>query len=120
MKISGKETDSLVVAKVLFDEAKMTKEEVIQDKEIVVSKLAELGLEGVEEAESWLRWQPSIEFREGVKGVIQEFVAKVDEESRNKKREKVKKPAFVPQQRGYGVARPASASSGEARKREDV
>ena len=119
MKISGKETDSLVVAKTLFDEAKMTKEEVIQDKEIVVSKLAKLDLKGVEEAESWLRWQPSIEFREGVKGVIQEFVARVDEESRNKKREKVKKPAFVPQGRDYGVVRPASASSGEARKKRE-
>ena len=111
LKISGKETDSLVVAKVLFDEAKMTKEEVIQDREIMVSKLAELDLEGVEEAESWLRWQPNIEFKEGVKGVIQEFVMRVDEESRSKKREKVKKPASIPPERDYGVARPNSASS---------
>lgn len=119
LKISGKETDSLVVAKILFDEAKMTKEEVIQDKEIVVSKLVKLDLKGVEEAESWLRWQPSIEFREGVKGVIQEFVARVDEESRNKKREKMKKPAFVPQGRDYGEARPVSISSDVARKKRE-
>jgi hypothetical protein len=105
LKILGKETDSLVVAKVLFDEAKMTKEEVVQDQEIVVSKLAELDLEGVEEAENWLRWQPNIEFKEGVKGVIQEFVMRVDEESRNKKREKVEKPV--------------SASSDVARKKRE-
>lgn len=119
LKISGKETDSLVVAKVLFDEAKMTKEEVIQDQEIMVSKLAELDLEGVEEAESWLRWQPNIEFKEGVKGVIQEFVMRVDEESRSKKREKVKKSVSAPPLRGYGEARPDSASSGAARKKRE-
>lgn len=93
MEVQGKEMDSLVMARVLFDEAKMTKEEVIQDKEIVVSKLRRLDFAGVEKAVNWLRWQPEIEFREGARGVVQEFVMRADEESRSKRKEtRNKKP----------------------------
>ena len=77
--IAGEEIDSQQVAAVLIDEAKMTRNQVIQS-EIQVESFSDK-----EVRENWARlhWQPQIEFRDGVKETLQYFFTQADEESRS-------------------------------------
>jgi hypothetical protein len=84
--IVGKEINSEKVARALIDEAKMTKIRVIQN---------ELSLDFWEESQvfkNWqkLRWQPEIDFKEGLKETLQYYFSIVDEENRNKSKKKEK------------------------------
>ena len=87
-EIAGNEIESKEVATVLIDLAKMTK-----------TTIHEIGLnpprspfdKGGEEylfenSARALRWKPVVEFREGIKEVVAEAVARVDEEQRNEHR----------------------------------
>ncbi len=78
--IVGKEINSEKVARVLIDEAKMTKVRVIQN---------EISLDFWEDSQvfkNWqkLRWQPEIDFKEGIKETLQYYFSVVDEENRSK------------------------------------
>jgi hypothetical protein len=83
--VVGNETDSEEVAKVLIEEAKMTRFKVMQ-KEIPV----EVWNEG-EVNKNWekLRWQPRLSFREGTVETLRYFLTKIDEESRKGSRKEV-------------------------------
>jgi hypothetical protein len=80
--VLGKEINSEAVAKVLIDEAKMTRYKVFQ-KEIEIEKVDE---EKLGESLKKLRWEPKIEFKDGVMETLQYFFSKADEESRKKKK----------------------------------
>lgn len=89
--IVGREINSERVAKILIDEAKMTKVRVIQN---------EIKLDYWENSQvlkNWqkLRWQPEIDFEEGIKETLQYFFSKADEEKRNKNKKPVVKEIFV-------------------------
>lgn len=88
--VTGKMTNTTEVAKILFDLAKMTKQGIVEDEEVVFSRLGELG--EVEMATNILRWEPEIDFHEGVVGVVAEMVGRVDEENRlgRKKKQSVR------------------------------
>lgn len=81
--VVGKEINSRKVAEVLIEEAKMTRYKVIQ---------SEMRMETWEEnevIENWmkLRWEPVVEFKEGVKETLQYFFSKIDEENRRGRQE---------------------------------
>ncbi len=80
--VLGNETDSEEVAKVLIDEAKMTRYKVNQ-KEI---KIEEIDEKRFGETLKKLRWEPKIEFKDGVVETLQYFFSKTDDENRKKKR----------------------------------
>ncbi len=84
--VSGKMTNTVEVAKVLIDLAKMTKQGIVEDEELVFSRLDELG--EAEMATDILRWEAKIEFQEGVRGVVAEMVGRVDEENRQGRKKK--------------------------------
>ncbi len=79
--ILGKETNSEEVAKALIDEAKMTRYKVIQ-AEINIEKIDE---EKLKESVRKIRWEPRVEFKNGITETLQYFFSKADEESRKKK-----------------------------------
>ncbi|MFA5828494.1 MAG: DUF4012 domain-containing protein [Candidatus Shapirobacteria bacterium] len=81
--IFGNESDSGEVAKVLIDEAKMTKFKVVQKD----YKFETPGKYEIEENWRKLRWHPGVEFREGVVETLQYFFSVIDEESRKKMKE---------------------------------
>lgn len=80
--VLGNEIGSEEVAKVLIDEAKMTRYKVNQ-KEI---KIEEIDEKRFNETLKKLRWEPKIEFKDGVIETLQYFFSKKDEENRKKKR----------------------------------
>jgi len=79
--ILGNETNSEEVAKVLIDEAKMTRYKVLQ-KEIEVENVDE---ERLKESVKKLRWEPKVDFKNGITETLQYFFSRADEESRKKK-----------------------------------
>ncbi|MDD2225447.1 MAG: DUF4012 domain-containing protein, partial [Candidatus Shapirobacteria bacterium] len=79
--ILGKETNSEEVAKVLIDEAKMTRYKVMQE-EIEIEKIDE---ERLKESVRKLRWEPKSDFKDGITETLQYFFSRADEESRKKK-----------------------------------
>lgn len=81
--IEGRETNSKLVAEVLVDEAKMTRFQVIESNQIIMSSDDE-AKQASEEARKILRWEAKISFKEGAKGTVQYFVARADEENRAK------------------------------------
>lgn len=83
--VSGDKYNSKRMAEVLIDEAKMTRNQVVE----MGSEVEEADPEEVLRSREILRWQPEISFKEGAKEVVQYFVSKVDEENRKKDKEKV-------------------------------
>ncbi len=84
--VAGKEIDSKEVATCLIDLAKMTKVEIREIGEKLQHQ--NLKFQTEEEFESSaraLRWRPVVEFKEGIKEVVEEAVARVDEEGRRGK-----------------------------------
>lgn len=104
--ILGKETNSEEVAKVLIDEAKMTRYKVMQ-KEIEIEKIDE---ERLKESVRKLRWEPKGDFKDGITETLQYFFSRADEE--NRKPKKPSKPPFRPE------ADQPLAETGEAFKKE--
>lgn len=82
--VLGKEINSEEVAKVLIDEAKMTRYKVLQ-KEMEFRKV---DIERLNESKRKLRWEPGIDFKDGVTETLRYFFSKVDEENRKKRVEK--------------------------------
>jgi len=76
--IMGEESDSVAMAEVLIDEAKMTRLKV-KEENVEVKKESE-----EEVVENWekLRWQPEISFAKGVGETLRSFFSRVDEENR--------------------------------------
>ncbi|MDP4009915.1 MAG: DUF4012 domain-containing protein [Candidatus Shapirobacteria bacterium] len=81
--IVGNEFDSEVVAKILIDEAKMTRFKVIQN-DIQTDLWSE---EEIKIVKNKLRWQPREELKESIKETLQYFLCRLDEESRRKNKE---------------------------------
>jgi len=90
--LAGEEINSEEVAKVLIDEAKMTKFKVIQ-RDLEIEKIDEKKLN---ESVAKLRWQPKVDFKEGVVKTLQYFFSKIDDENRKGKSEKTEKVYFEP------------------------
>lgn len=90
--VAGEEIDSEEIAKVLIDEAKMTKYKVIQ-RDLEIEKIDEKKLT---ESVTKLRWQPKVDFKDGVVKTLQYFFSKIDEENRKGKSEKTEKVYFEP------------------------
>ena len=93
-EVWGKKYGMEEVAELLIDEAKMTRKKVVEGEEVMRAVVDEKVI-GV-----WknLRWEPEISLKKGIKGVLQYFFGKIDEEKRNKgKKKKVenKKPETV-------------------------
>jgi len=88
--ILGKETNSEEVAKVLIDEAKMTRYKVMQ-KEIEIEKIDE---ERLRESVRKLRWEPKCDFKDGIVETLQYFFSRADEESRKPKKPSVNREAI--------------------------
>ena len=82
--VLGNKTNSEEVAKVLIDEAKMTRYKVLQ-RETEIESIDE---DKLKESCKKLRWEPKVDFKSGVKETLQYFFSKADEESRKKKTEK--------------------------------
>ncbi len=80
--VLGNETDSEEIAKVLIDEAKMTRYKVNQ-KDI---KIDEIDKKRFNESLKKLRWEPKIDFKQGVVETLQYFFSKTDDENRKKKK----------------------------------
>ncbi|MFA6250923.1 MAG: hypothetical protein WC686_05530, partial [Candidatus Shapirobacteria bacterium] len=76
--VMGQETESEEVARVMIEEAKMTRFKVMQ-KDIALDQREE---EEVERHWGKLRWRPKMTFQEGAKETMQYFLSKVDEENR--------------------------------------
>lgn len=92
-EIWGKETNSEEIARVLIDEAKMTRFRVLENDKIVKTA------DEQEIITNWkkLKWQPEIELAEGMKETLQYFFTIADEEGRRKKDQggpEIKKKAF--------------------------
>lgn len=83
--ILGKEMNSEEVAKVLIDEAKMTRYKVMQ-KEIEIEKVDE---ERLVESVRKLRWEPKCDFKDGIIETLQYFFSRADEENRKPKKPSV-------------------------------
>lgn len=78
--ISGEEINSKIIAEVLIDEAKMTKNQVIQNE-----NLLEIWDENlINASKEILRWKSEIDFRIGAKETMQYFVSMVDDENRRR------------------------------------
>jgi len=90
--VAGEEINSEEVAKVLIDEAKMTKYKVIQ-RDLEIEKVDEKKLS---ESVAKLRWQPKTDFKDGVVTTLQYFFSKIDDENRKGKSEKTEKVYFEP------------------------
>ena len=90
--LAGEEINSEEVAKVLIDEAKMTKYKVVQ-RDLEIEKIDEKKLN---ESVAKLRWQPKVDFKDGVVKTLQYFFSKIDEENRKGKSEKTEKVYFEP------------------------
>ena len=82
--VLGNKTNSEEIAKVLIDEAKMTRYKVIQE-EIEIDEVDE---ERLKESIRKLRWEAKVDFKNGIKETLQYFFSRADEESRKKKIEK--------------------------------
>lgn len=89
--VLGDEINSQEVAKVLIDEAKMTRYKVLQ-KEI---KMDDIDEERIKEANKKLRWEAKTSFKDGIKETLQYFFSREDEESRKKKTIKNVKSAII-------------------------
>ncbi len=89
-EIAGGEITSKEVATCLIDLAKMTRTEIMEQTPPSSGHLPLTGEGGeetvFEESARVLRWKPVVKFREGIKEVVAEFVARIDEEARNKKK----------------------------------
>lgn len=82
IRVWGEETNAEEIARVLIEEAKMTRlmvEELANYKNII------LGKEEVEGEWKKLRWKPNVDFRIGIKELLQDYFAKADEEGRKPK-----------------------------------
>jgi len=78
--INGEKVNSKKIAEVLIDEAKMTKNQVIQNE-----NLLEIWDENlINTSKEILRWVPEIDFRVGAKETMQYFVSAVDDENRRR------------------------------------
>jgi len=82
-EIGGVEIESKIVASALIDLAKMTKTEIGENVQLPIANF-QLEKEFDASARA-LRWKPMMEFRQGIKEVVAEAVARVDEEGRKKK-----------------------------------
>lgn len=88
--ILGNKTNSQEVAKVLIDEAKMTRYKVLQ-KEIEIEEVDE---DRLKESGRKLRWEPIVDFKSGITETLQYFFSRADEESRKKKAKPFSKPSL--------------------------
>ena len=88
--VLGNETNSEEIAKVLIDQAKMTRYKVLQ-REIEVEKIDE---ERLKDSCRKLRWGAKTDFKDGVKETLQYFFSEVDEENRKKKVKAFPKPSL--------------------------
>lgn len=86
-EIWGRTIAAEEIAKVLIDEAKMTRFKV----EVETVSLAIPDEEEITDNWRKLRWQPETEFDQGIKETMQYFFSRIDEESRRKKDEPIKK-----------------------------
>ena len=84
-EIWGNEVGSDEVAKMLIEDAKMTRYKVIE-KEVKNQNPKE----GIEQEWKKLRWQPIGDLEEGMKGALQYFFTKADEENRTKRKPEIK------------------------------
>jgi hypothetical protein len=107
-EIAGNEIESKEVASVLIDLAKMTKTEI---KEQTLPLTPSLDRAGEEEAymvsAKALRWKPEIGFKEGVRELVEDMVARVDEEGRSRDKFPKNKPTISkndPPSQGYSEA----------------
>ena len=82
LDIWGEKINSEEIAKVLIEEAKMTRFKVEETQNL---KLKTQNKEDIETEWRKLRWRPNVSFGAGVKEVLQDFFAKVDEEGRKPK-----------------------------------
>jgi hypothetical protein len=80
--VLGRETNSEEIAKVLMDEAKMTRFKVMQSNREINQGDEDL----VRESAKKLRWEAKIDFSEGIRETLQYFFSKLDEENRQKKK----------------------------------
>ena len=78
--ISGEEINSKKIAEVLIDEAKMTKNQVIQNENLL--EIWDENLINI--SKEILRWKSEIDFRVGAKETMQYFVSMVDDENRRR------------------------------------
>ena len=86
--ILGKDERSDELARILIDKAKMTRLKVFQKKfDLIENREGEF-----EDSQKKLRWKAKISFKDGIDEVLQYFFSEIDDESRNKKKEKKKYP----------------------------
>lgn len=85
-EIWGEKTNSEALAKVLLDEAKMTRYKVIAGERVIDVPAGEI----VEEVWQRLRWKPVADMAAEMTETLQYFFAKADEENRKPKQERVK------------------------------
>lgn len=97
-EVWGKKYSSEDLVKVLIEEAKMTRYKVVETGGVEIDKPT-----GVSETWDRLRWEPKIEFKEGIKKTMQYFFTLIDEESRRKVKTG-KNPSPTHPLTGQGVA----------------
>ncbi|MDD2483338.1 MAG: DUF4012 domain-containing protein [Candidatus Shapirobacteria bacterium] len=88
--VLGNKTNSEEVAKVLIDEAKMTRYKVLQE-EIEIEEVDE---ERLKESSRKLRWEAKVDFKNGIKETLQYFFSRADEENRKKKAKPFPNPSL--------------------------
>ena len=76
--VAGEKTNSEIVAACLINEAKMTRFKVMPSE----VKDLELDERRIKDSQRKLRWQPKIDFAEGIKETLQYFFGRIDEENR--------------------------------------
>jgi len=86
-KIWGEVVESEEVARVLMDEAKMTRYKVLEK---TLNSKAQNLKEEIEQEWKKLRWRPEDDLEEGLRETLQYFFTKMDEESRAKRNKKTK------------------------------
>lgn len=114
--VMGAKTSSQEVAKVLIDEAKMTRYKVLQ-KEI---KIEDVDEEKVLETNKKLRWEAKTDFKNGIEETLQYFFSMADEESRKKKTVKQVKNDFVEKEEEKIIEEKEPVKKEENRRRVEV
>ena len=80
--VAGGEISSKEIAEELMSEAKMTRVKVVTEE----MEIEELESERIEESREELRWEPEVEFKEGIRETLQYFFSRVEEERRSRKK----------------------------------
>lgn len=100
LEVRGNEVGIDDVAKILIDEAKMTRYKVIETGELEDDSSTSLGQE-VEGVWSRLRWRPVVELKTGIRETLQYFFSMIDEENRNKLKKSNTKEKIVKTKQVY-------------------